>query len=341
MSNTNSAVLPETAGRLRKTAVILATLERSQAVAILQALPSDLVGTIVHEIRSLGSVDSAEQNEAFTELADQLGGPTAARGGDEVAQQLLLDAVGSERASEMLGQQSPSLLDVIDRVPIERIADLLKHELPAVAATILAFLPPDKTATILGHLDEKLKEAVVQRLSVQRSPQPEVIQHIERVFIERVLSMESDTQSEHPPELGGPRFVADVLKHVDPSTEDLLFNAVKAVSDEQAAEIRKLMFTFEDIAELEDGDVQKALRQINLEQLVVALRCASEDVARKLTQNLSKRAQEAMEEEAQMLGKVKRKDAETQQEQIVDLLRQLEADGEITLRGDGADDGYV
>ena len=341
MNTTHAGVLPETADRLRKAAVILATLERSQAVAILQALPSDLVSSIVDEIRSLGSVDPAEQDEAFTELAHRLEGPRAPRGGDEVAQQLLLEAMGSERASEMLGQQSPSLLDAIERVPIERIADLLKHELPAVTATILAFLPPDKTATILGHLDEKLKQTVVQRLSVQRSPQPEVIEHIERVFIERVLSMESDTQSEHPPELGGARFVADVLKNVDPSTEETLFNAVKEVSDEQASEIRKLMFTFEDVAELQDEDVQKALRQINLEQLVVALRGASDAVAQKLTQNLSKRAQEAMEEEAQMLGKVKRKDAEAQQENIVDLLRQLEADGEITLRSDGADDGYV
>ena len=341
MSMTNPAVLPETAGRLRKAAVILAALERGQAVAILQALPSDLVCSIVDEIRSLGSVDPAEQSEAFSELAVQLSGPTAARGGDEVARQLLLDAVGAERATEILGQQSTSLLDAIERVPIERIADLLKHELPAVAATILAFLPPDKTATILGQLDEKLKKAVVQRLSVQRSPQPEVIEHIERVFIERVLSMESDAKSEHPPELGGARFVADVLKHVDSTMEEELFNAVKAFSDKQAAEIRKLMFTFEDIVGLEDADVQKALRQINLEQLVVALRNASPNVAQKLTQNLSKRAQEAMEEEAQMLGKVKRKDAETQQENIVDLLRQLEADGEITLRSDGDDDGYV
>jgi flagellar motor switch protein FliG len=327
--------------QLRKAAILLASLNRKQAGALLHSLPRETVRRVVAEVRTLGTISSHEQDAVLAEFAEQLEGGLSARGGDRTALDLLEEGMGGEQAEEMLGQATPSLLHTVVDVPSEELARLLKEEQPAVASTILGFLPSEKAAEILQCLEPKLRTIIIGRLTVERSPQPEFLEQVEKIFVDLVMKVQQANSGTPRCELGGPKFVANVLQHVDKQTEEQIFQFMDSTTPEIAGDIRELMFTFEDIARLDDEGVQKALRRIELDQLVLVLRGAPPEVTEKIMANLSKRAQESLQEEASMLGRIKRSDVESARAAIIALLREMEESGDISLRSTGEDDAYV
>lgn len=324
----------------QKVAVILTSLDRSQAAAVLKALPPEQVPGIIAEIRTLGPIGPELRDEVFREFIARLERGPSALGGDGIALGLLQEAVGVERAQELLAPNHASLPDAVLTIPGSDLAPLLKKEQPAVVATILGFLPPEKSADILRHLEPPMRDAVINRLAVQRMPQPAFLRQVETLFMNMIKKL-NRSSTDPRLELGGSKYVAEVMQHVDRETEEALFASIAGAAPETAAEIREKMFTFDDITRLSDEDLQRALRSVGLEQLVLALRGVSDAVVEKITRNLSKRAQEALAGEAELLGKVKRKDVEAEQQAFIQVLRELEEAGEISLRPSSDDDGYV
>lgn len=326
---------------LRKAAVVLATLERKQAASILKSLDPEVVQTLIAEVQILGEIEPEERQAAFEEFAARLHRGINPRGGTEVARALLQEVVSDPAKRENIERESRRAFSSIVDVNEVDLANMLVHEQPSVAAMILSFLPPKKTATILAHMEDEPRGEIIGRLACGRNTDPDIVARIERIFVDKVVSVIHTTKGEKMDSLGGPKFVASVFQHLEQAVEEQLLKAIQEVSPERADEVRDLLFTFEDVVRLRDQDIQKVLRQVPLDKLVIALRGVPSEVREKMEHNLSRHAQESLAEEAQLLGKVKLADVEAEQRNIVTIIRGLEAGGEISLRPDEKEEVYV
>lgn len=326
---------------IRKAAILLTTLNREQSAKVLRNMAPDTVRAVTNAVRNLGVVSQEEQNEVFTEFSNLLRQRANVKGGEDVARALLQDVVGEQEVKEIMNTEKRDLFSAIMEVPSQNLAGILSNEQTSVIGMILAFMPSKKAAEIITYLEPDLREILIGSLAKARVADPEIVARIEKIFVDKVVSVIHTTKSGQSDSIGGPQFVADMMQHIDRTLEEELMRSIEDYSQESADEIRDLMFTFEDVVKLSNDDIQKILRQVPIDKLVIALRGVPEVVVEKFTGNLSKRAQETLEEEADLLGKVKLKDVEAEQRNIVATVRALEAAGELNLRSEGGEDVYV
>jgi flagellar motor switch protein FliG len=332
---------PKTSPGRRKAAILLASLDRELATRVMQDLSADALRAVAIELRMLGDVTPEMQEKVFDEFADQIEAGNRVRGGEDVARRLLVEVVGPERAEEILaswGDERPfSGLCEADSVDLAQILD---KEQPAVAAMVLAHLPPHKMAEVINLFQPELAQQVVTRLVCQsQDTDSKVVEQIEKVLLSRVLSVGHRDKTRD--KISGPKRVADMLQHLDRSLEQGLLESIHKVSPEKAEEVRELMFTFEDIVKLPDAAVQLVLRQVSIDKLALALRGVPINVSDKVTRNLSGNARQNLQEEMELMGKVKLAEVEAEQRQIVAVIRALEEAGEINSRGGIEEEVYV
>ena len=178
---------------------------------------------------------------------------------------------------------------------------------------------------------------MAKRIAIMDTTSPEVIREVERV-LERKLS------SIAPQELtnaGGVKAVVEIINRVDRGTEKTIMEALEIQDPELAEEIKKLMFVFEDVVLLDNRSVQRVLREVESQDLALALKGASAEVAEKIFSNMSSRAAEMLREDIEFMGPVRLRDVEEAQQRIVNVIRRLEELGEIVIARGGGDEIIV
>ncbi len=328
-----------------KAAIVLTSLEKSKAVEILRNLSPKSVQLITAEISALGEIEPEIQQQAFSELNQKLNKGFNPNGGEDVARSLLSDVVGdSEKVDRLLenaGHNKTQAFSSIVKVNGEDLANILSKEQPATAAIILAFMPPKKAAEVITYFDSDFREEIVVRLAQKRNADPKIVSRIEKIFVDKVVSLIHTTKDNEDNKLGGPQLIADLFQNVDRTIEEEMMGSIQNLSQELADEIRDLMFTFDDVMQLSDQDIQKILREIPMDKLVIALKGVNDGLKNKFLNNLSKRAKENLLEEMELMGKLKLSDVESEQRNVIAIIRSLEAAGEISISAGGESDVYV
>ncbi len=325
---------------VEKMAILVSRLDREDAVNVLKSVSSDAMAAIVTHLRDLPAVSAEQQEEVVQEFSKYIENLNAAHGGDEVAQNLLEEVVGKEKAYEYLGQSVP--FTFLREREDSYIGQLLNEEQASVAAVVLACLPADKTARVLEYLDEDKRSAVVKSLVEQRQAEPGVIQRLEQVIQKKVGGGSTGSSGgKNQNNLGGPSFLAEVCQNLGQQSEEDVLSNVEEQSEEAAQQVRDLLFTFADIVRLDDGDVQQVLREISADELALALKQAPADVEEKITGNLSKSAKANLEEERELMGKVKLSEVHNAQQKVVSVVRDLESQEKISIEKEGEEDVYV
>ena len=327
----------------RKIAVVIASLPDDKAVKIMKLLSPEAVQRVASELQSLGEVREEAQREAFAELAGVMNKGQIPKGGENRVKGLLSAVVGEQDAAAMMDKVKKShAFSQIANVGGQDLATILSKEQPSTAALILGFLSAKKTGEILEFLEPEFREDIIVHLAKRRTTDSEVIERVEKIFVEKVQAIASPDGHENVQNmLGGADYVAEVFQNVERTTEEELMNSIQEASEELAEEVRDLMFTFEDIITLSDMDMQKVMREVPMDKLVIALRGVSREIHDKFTNNLSKRARENLAEEMELSGKVKMSDIESERRKIVQIVRSLEAAGEIVLTRGEEGDEYI
>jgi flagellar motor switch protein FliG len=328
----------------KKLAIFFTTIPREKAIEILKHFSVKNMELIASEIRSIGPISQEMQAEVFQEVSERLAQGVNPVGGEEVAHGILSGVVGEEEARKLMERakpRKPAPFSTIQNVKGQDLATILSNEQSATASIILSYFSPKKVAEILSYLDEEKREEIVVRLAMQNDADYEIVERIEEIFVEKVTSSISSTDDGERKSTGGPDFVAEIFQNIDKNLEEEMMTTLQDESPELADQIRDLMFTFEDVKRLSDPDIQKVLREIPSEKLVIALRGSSQEVIDKFLKNLSKRAQENLMEEMDLMGKMKKSEIEGERKAIVSTIRALEAAGTITVSTGGDDDVYV
>jgi flagellar motor switch protein FliG len=266
----------------------------------------------------------------------------AGSGGMAYARELLEASLGSERANLILDRLQASMTDMpfnfLSHADPRQLLTYVQHEHPQTIALVLAHIPSAMGSSILGGLPPDMQSDVAHRIAVMDRTSPDVIRQVEQA-LQRKLSMV--LQPDELSTVGGLEPLIDIINRSDRTTERLILEALEARSPEIAEEIRRRMFMFEDIVNLDDRSVQLVLRQVEPADLATALKGVADEVRDKVTGNLSERGRDNLLEEIDLLGPVKVKMVEESQQKIVAVIRSLEDSGQIEIQRGGEADELI
>jgi flagellar motor switch protein FliG len=327
---------------LRKAAIFLVQLGRDKAAKVMSLLPEPLVEELTGEIVRLRDVPPSESELVLTEAHELLAiQANSARGGLDLARQLLAQSVGSERADEIMERLGATLAEMpfegIRRADARQLLSFLADEHPQTIALVLAHLAPQQSATVLSGLTQTVQADVAYRIASMEPASPDVIRIVERELERRMTTVLGPQEMST---VGGVAPLVAIINRADRSTERMILEGLETVNAELAEIVRAQMFIFEDILTLDDKAIQLVLRNVESADLALALKGVAPGVKDKITRNLSTRAAENLVEEIELLGPVRLKQVEEAQAKIVQEIRTLEQSGQIVIVR-GSDEAMV
>jgi flagellar motor switch protein FliG len=335
---------PDSVPGKRKAAVFLAAIGPEKASQVMSSMSDDEVEELTLSLSGLEMVDSEVRNgvmESFYELA--IANKVMTQGGLEYARGLLEKAFGPDKTIEILTRLQSNLQDVpfdfLKKADASQIVTFIQDEHPQTISLILAHLPAPTSAMVLSALSAEIQADVVMRIATMERTPPEVVREVERVLERKMATVFTQGFTF----AGGVKEVAEILNSIDRAAEKSIMGQLEEREPDLADEISRLMFTFDDVTYVEDGGIQKALREVESKDLALALKGANDDVREKVLKNMSERAREMIMEEIEFMGPVRLKNVEEAQQKIVSVIRTLEEAGELIVegRGGGGDDEIV
>jgi flagellar motor switch protein FliG len=327
----------------QKVAVVLMNLDPIRAAEVMKQFSDAEAEEITAEIIRLRRVDAAVAERTIVEFHElTMKGGRNTRGGRDFASSLLEASFGSERAAGVLGRVASSMggraFEFLDSAEPGQLVTLLDGELPQTIALVLAHLRPEHASPVLAGLDDDVRSAVAQAIGTMGSAAPEAVRVVADTL--KVRASAVVTSRDTVDVVGGVQPLVEIINRADVATERALLESLDATDPALAEEVRSRLLTFADIVKFEKKDVQQVLRGIDASVLALAMKGSTEAVIEVIRANISERLREILEEEVQHLGPVRMKQIEEARAEIVRAIRDLEAQGVITIqRGD--DDHYV
>jgi len=327
---------------VQKAAILLITLGPEKASKVFKHLKEDEIEQLTLEIANTRSVSQSLKEEVLDEFYEVcLAQQYIAEGGIGYAKDLLEKALGSEKAMEVIGKLTASLqvrpFEFIRKIDASQILNFIQEEHPQTIALILSYLSTGQASTIISSLPQDKQADVAKRIAQMDRTSPDVIKEVERVLERKLSSLANQDYTL----AGGVDAIVEILNTVDRGTEKHIMETLEIDEPELADEIRKKMFVFEDILTLDDRSIQRVLREVDNNELAVALKSANEDVQNAIFNNLSKRLATMIREDMDFMGPVRMKDVEEAQQKIVNIIRKLEDSGEIVTSRGGGDELVV
>ncbi|WP_187270720.1 flagellar motor switch protein FliG [Lacisediminihabitans profunda] len=327
----------------QKVAVVLMNMDPLRAAEVMKQFNDAEAEEIAAEIIRLRRVDAAVAERTIEEFHElTIKGGRGARGGKDFAAGLLEASFGSERAAGVMNRVASSMagraFEFLDTAEPGQLITLLDGELPQTIALVLAHLRPEHASPVLSALDPQLRTDVAQAIGTMGTAAPEAVRIVADNLKQRASAVV--TARETTDVVGGIQPLVEIINRSDVSTERAVLDGLDGLDPQLAEEVRSRMLTFADLVKFERKDVQQVLRGIDAAVLAVAMKGSSEAVTEVIRANISERNKEILEDEIQALGPVRMTQIEEARAEVVRAIRDLEAQGIITVqRGD--EDDYV
>ena len=327
---------------VQKAAVLLIALGPEKSADIFKHLKEDEIEELTLEIANTRSVSPQVKEKVLNEfyqvcLAQQY----IAEGGIAYAKELLDKALGGEKAQEVISKLTASLqvrpFEFVRKTDPSQVLNFIQDEHPQTIAMVLSYLTPAQAAMIMSALTSEVQADVAKRIATMDRTSPDVVKEVERVLERKLSSLINQDYTI----VGGVDAIVNILNTVDRSTEKHIMESLEIEEPELADEIRKKMFVFEDIMLLDDRAIQRVLRDVDNNDLAIALKGANDEVQETIFRNLSKRLAAMTKEDMEFMGPVRMKDVEEAQQKIVGVIRKLEDSGEIVISRGGGDEIVV
>lgn len=327
---------------MQKAAVLMVTLGDETAANIFKYLEEDEIQTISREI----AITKHVQPETAEEVMEEFHTMSQARsyisqGGIEYAKKLLIKSVGPEVARKIIDRlvkalESSAGFTSLERANPQQLSKFIQNEHPQTIALILAHLNASQAAELISSLPEALRSDVAMRMASLQEISPEVVRRISMILEQKLEALGSFATEAY----GGVRAVAELFNRMDRNTGRAVLEKIETENPQLAASIRDLMFVFDDILLIDDTGIAEILKRADRKVLTIAMKGTSEELQNQFFRNMSTRAVELIKEEMEFMGPVKLKDVEKSQHEIVEIVRQLEEEGVISIGGGGGED-YV
>lgn len=322
-----------------KAAILLIFLGPDTSGAILQSLSDNEIEALTIEIAKQRKITTEDKLAVLFEFEQMMmARKFYSEGGLEYAKHLLEKTVGPGKTLEILAKMGTSLqiqpFEAARTADPTQIATLIQNEHPQTVALILAYLQPAKSAVILQSMTPDTQVEIAKRLALMDRTSPEITKEIENYLEERLSSIIGQDFTS----VGGIDSLIGVLNAVERATEKNIIETMEVQEPSLAEEVKKRLFVFEDVVLIDDRSLQRLLKDIDMKDLPVALKGATDEVKEKFFKNMSKRAAEMLKEEMTYMGPVRMRDVDQAQQRIVGIVKKLETAGEVVISRPGEEE---
>ena len=327
---------------IQKAAILLIALGPEKSATIFKHLKEDEIEELTLEIANTRSVSPQTKEEVLNEFYEVcIAQQYIAEGGIDYAKDLLEKALGQDKAHDVISKLTASLqvrpFEFIRKTDVSQLLNFIQDEHPQTIALILSYLPAGQASAVISALPLDKQADVARRIAQMDRTSPDVIKEVERVLERKLASLVNQDYTI----VGGVDAIVEILNYVDRGTEKHIMENLEVEEPELADEIKRKMFVFEDILSLDDKTIQRVLRDVDNNDLGIALKGTSEEVQNVIFNNLSKRLAAMIREDMDFMGPVRMKDVEEAQQKIVNIIRRLEDTGEIIIARGGGDEIVV
>ena len=331
----------ELSGR-RKAAILIAGLGPELAAQVYKHLGEQEIEQVTVELARAEATQAQDRLAVLEEFRDlREANAFIEEGGFGYARAILERALGASRAQEILERLTASLaprpFDSLRNADPMQLLTFLSGEHPQTIALVLAYIRADAAATVLKNLPPDLQADVARRIATMEQTNPAIISEVESMLEGKMVSLFGGDMSQ----AGGVDVMVAVLNQVDRSTERTILQSLEEKNPELADEIRRRMFLFEDFSNVDDKFIQRIIREVDQQDLVMALKGASDTISQTFYRNMSSRMAEVVREDLKYLGAVRLRDVESAQQRIVAVARRLEEEGEIIMSHGGGQDEII
>src|SRR5271157_5147043 len=321
---------------LHKAAMLLIVLGEQSSAELLQQLSEDDVQKVSREVATITAISADEAEGVLNEFHHiSAAGDYVARGGLDFARKLLQRAFDPDiakrlfdRLTKALGSEAASF-DAIQKADPQQLAKFIHNEHPQTIALVLSHLNSTQAAALLNSLPPGLRSDVAQRMASLDQISPEVILKIAGVIGQKLKTLGEFSRESY----GGVRAVAEMLNRLDSVSSREILDHIEQQDTNLAETIRHLMFVFEDLLLIDPLGLKEVLGKVDRKLLTVALKGTSDQLKNQILSCMSQRGAEMLREDMEALGPVKIKEVDAAQQQIISIVRQLEAEGVVSLKG--------
>lgn len=319
-------------GMAEKIAIFLLQMGEDITAAIFSSLSVEAITEISKYIASNKSVERAIALAVLEEFyAIVQSNQYLSSGGLEYAREILYKALGPEEAKKILDRLSKTMSNsqnfaYLSKIKPQQLADFIVNEHPQTIALILAHMDPTAAAETISFFSDDMRAEVAMRMAKLGDISPSIIKRVSAVLESKLESLAS-----YKVEVGGPRAVADIFNRLGAKASKGTLSQIEQMDEALALSIKEMMFTFEDIADMDNNGVREILKVVDKQDLMLALKSAPEELREKFFANMSERAKDAFIEEMQFMGAVKVKEVEGAQRRIVDAVQQLAEQGVLQI----------
>jgi len=320
----------------QKAALLMLSLDVETATKLMRQFSQDEIEALTIEITNVKGVNSAVIDQVLGEFHQLITAQEyVIQGGLDYAQKLLESSLGFAKANDVLDKVKALThvkgFGALKKADGGQLASFLQKEHPQTIALILSNLTPDQTAQVLTEFPEELRNNVTYRMATLGKVSPALLKEVEDVVEEIAQNEISQSLSL----MGGAKAVATVLNKCNNATAKTILETIEQQDSQLAMEIKRLMFMFDDLMFVDDRGIQRVLREVDKKELALSLKVCDDKLKDKILQNMSERARDLLKEELQYMGPVRLKEVEAAQTRIVDIVKQLEDQGEIVIAGRG------
>lgn len=322
---------------IQRAAVAIISLGADCASDVYKYLHEEEIEQLTIEIAKMDRLDEEDMKEIIEDFYGLcITQKTINEGGLIYARDVLEKAFGTQQALSLMERVSQSLktqaFEFLRKADYKSLQMLIQNEHPQTIALILSYTRSELASKIIGELPKNLQVDVIERIASIGRVAPEIIQLVEGVLNKRFSAIDSVDQVE----VGGVPHIAEIMNYVDRNTEKFVFDELNEKQPALVEEIRKLMFVFEDIVNLDSLTIQRFIREVDTKDLAVALKASDDNIKEVIFRNMSARMQETIQTDIQYLHNIRMRDVEEAQQKIVNTIRMLEEAGEIVIaRGEG------
>lgn len=329
----------------QKAAIFLYSIGEELATSIVKYLDDTEIKKLGSSLGKIKTVSPKIVDTIFSEFCELASSSLPIALGKERGNQYIVSiiskAVEKEKAQSIIEKiqegEHLELFKDFRQLDSKTIAGFLRNEHPQTIAIVLTHLNPIQASEIIEALPERLQAEVVYRIAELEEIPPGIVEEIDQAIKTEFSAIKGYEGQKR----GGVHLVAEILNQIDSSRENAILSELETKKQGLAEEIRKLMFVFEDLIQVDDKSLMAILKEINNETLMLAMKTASEELKEKIFKNMSERAAQMLKEDLEVMGPVRLRDVEAAQQSILNVAKKLESEGKIILMGKGKDEEFV
>ena len=320
-----------------KAAVLTLSLSDEHTATLLSYMDDEEIKELSQVMANLGSIHASQVEKLYMEFAEKISDTGSLVGTIDSTERLLTKVLGADKVSsimeEIRGPAGRTMWDKLSNVNEQVLANYLKNEYPQTVAVVLSKIRPDNAARVIALLPESFAMEVIMRMLRMENVQKEVLDDVERTLRNEFMSNLARATRRDSHEM-----MADIFNFLDRASEARFLGALEERNRDSAERIKALMFTFEDLGNLDPAGAQALIRTVDKTKLALAMKGASETLRDLFFSNMSERAAKILREDMQAMGPVRVRDVDDAQQLLVNTANELADKGEIVIADGKGDD---